>query len=56
MKSFAIEIMKIIAAIQRYVDKHGNIDAINKYYQTYGTYSGIVEYLNDIEKQEQKIQ
>lgn len=56
MNNFALEIMKIIAAIQRYVDKHGNIDAINKYYQTHGTYSGIVEYLNDIEKQEQKIQ
>lgn len=52
MKSFSIEIMKIIAAIQRYVDRHGNIEIINKYYQTHGTYNGIVEYLNDVERQE----
>ena len=50
MNNFSIETMKIIAAIQRYVDKHGNIDAINKYYQTHGTYSGIVEYLDDMDK------
>lgn len=56
MSDFANETMKIIVAIQRYVDKHGNIDAINKYYQEHGAYSGIVEYLNDIEKQEQKTQ
>lgn len=38
--------MENIAAIQYYIDKTGNTEAIDKYYQTYGTYSGIVEYLN----------
>ena len=44
-----------IYAIQCYIDKHGNKQAIDEHYQKHGAYSGIVEYLNDIEKQEQKI-
>lgn len=46
MKSFSNEVMEIITAIQHYIDKTGNTEIIDKYYLTYGTYSGIVEYLN----------
>lgn len=56
MNNLAIETMEIISAIQSYVNKHGNKQIIDEYYQKHGTYSGIVEYLNDIEKQEQKKQ
>lgn len=54
MSNFANETMKIISAIQSYIDKHGNKEVIDVYYQKHGTYNGIVEYLNDIEKQERK--
>ena len=46
MKNFFNEVMQIIATIQHYIDKTGNTEIIDKYYQTHGTYSGIVEYLN----------
>lgn len=52
MSDFANETTKMIFAIQRYIDKHGNKNVIDEYYQKYGTHSGIVEYLNNIEKQE----
>ena len=48
MSNVSNEVMEIIFAIQHYIDKTGNTEAIDKYYQTYGTYSGIVEYLNDL--------
>ena len=48
MNNISNEVMKIIAAIQSYIDKTGSVEAIDKYYQIYGTYSGIVEYLNDL--------
>lgn len=51
MDSFANETMKIISAIQGYIDKHGNADIIEKYYQEHGSYKGIVEYLEEVEKQ-----
>lgn len=41
--------MEIITAIQHYINKTGSAEIIDKYYQTHGTYSGIVEYLNDID-------
>lgn len=56
MSDFANETMKIISAIQCYIDKYGNKSVIDEYYQKHDTYSGIVEYLNNIEKQEQKSQ
>lgn len=46
--------MEIITAIQHYIDKTGSTEVIDKYYQTHGTYSRIVEYLNGIEKQKQE--
>ena len=46
MNNISHEVMEIIAAIQSYIDKTGSPEAIDKYYQIYGTYSGIVEYLN----------
>ena len=56
MDNMTNKTMRIISAIRQYIDKHGNKEVIDKYYQTHGTYSGIVEYLNVIEKQEQKTQ
>lgn len=49
MKSFSNEFMEIITAIQHYIDKTGSTEIIDKYYQTHGTYSGIVEYLNGLD-------
>lgn len=54
MNNFATETMEIISVIQCYIDKHGNKQVIDEYYEKHGTYRGIVEYLNDIEKQERK--
>lgn len=53
MKNFANEVMEIITVIQHYIYKTGNIEVIDKYYQKNGTYSGIVEYLRDIENQKE---
>ena len=50
MNNFANETVEIITAIQGYIDKHGNADAVEKYYQEHGSYKGIVEYLNNIDK------
>ena len=50
MNNFANETVEIITAIQGYIDKHGNADAVEKYYQEHGSYKGIVEHLNDIDK------
>lgn len=51
MSDFVNKTMKIIVAIQHYIDKNGNAEAIDKYYQTHGTYKGIIEYLNNLEKE-----
>ena len=51
MNNFANETIEIITAIQGYIDKHGNADIIEKYYQEHGSYKGIVEYLEEVEKQ-----
>ena len=55
MKNFFNEVMQIIATIQHYIDKTGNTEIIDKYYQTHGTYSGIVEYLNGIDNKKQEV-
>lgn len=51
MDNFSRQVMEIITAIQRYIDKNGNAEAIDKYYQTHGTYKGIIEYLNGLENE-----
>lgn len=51
MNTFSIETMATIAAVQRYIDKYQNTEAIDKYYQEHGTYAGIIEYLNKMEKE-----
>ena len=53
MKNISNEVMEIITAIKHYIDKTGNTEIIDQYYQTHGTYSGIVEYLNGVYKQEE---
>ena len=49
MKNISNEVMEIITAIQHYIDKTRSTEIIDKYYQTHGTYSGIVEYLNGLD-------
>lgn len=49
MKSFSNEVMEIITAIQSYINKNGNTEAIDRYYQTNGTYEGIIDYLSELE-------
>ena len=43
-----------IEAIKKYKDKHENTQLIDKYYQTHGTYTGIIEYLNCISDKKEK--
>lgn len=50
MNNFSNEVMKTIFVINDYINKYGNIEVIDKYYQTHGTYMGIIEYLNNLEK------
>ena len=49
MSSFTEEAIAIIRSVLRYKEKHGNDDAIKAYYQTYGTFNGLVEYLDSLE-------
>lgn len=46
MKNISNKVKEIITAVQHYIDKTGSTETIDKYYQTHGIYSGIVEYLN----------
>ena len=55
MKDISNEVMEIIAAMQHFIDKTGSTEIIDKYYQTYGTYTGIVEYLKGIDNPKQEI-
>ena len=55
MKSFSNEVMEIITTIQHYIEKTGSTEIIDKYYQTHGTYSGIVEYLNCLEDKKEAL-
>lgn len=41
--------MEIITVIQSYINKNGNTEAIDQYYQTNGTYEGIIDYLSELE-------
>lgn len=42
--------MKIINTIKQYCDNGGDYKIIEKYYNKTGSYSGIEEYLKEIEK------
>ena len=44
--------MQIIDTIKKYKDKYGNTQIIDRYYELHGTYNGIIEQLNDSEKQD----
>ena len=39
------DVMTTIRAIKEYKDKYGNTVEIDRYYNTFGTYKGIEEYL-----------
>lgn len=43
------DVMRTINAIDDFIKRNGNIKVIENYYKKYGTYNGIVEYLNKIE-------
>ena len=51
VEKFTENTMKIICAIQQHKDKYGNDDAVLKYYEQHGTYSGIVEFLMTFESE-----
>lgn len=51
MDDFVKDTMQIIDAIKRYKEKYGNTQIIDKHYNMYGTYTGIIENLNNDEKQ-----
>lgn len=51
MNDFVKDTMQIIEAIKKYKDKYGNTQIIDKYFQMHGSYNGIIEELNDSEKQ-----
>ena len=54
MDNFVEDTIQIIEAIKKYKDKHENTQLIDKYYQTHGTYTGIIEYLNCISDKKEK--
>ena len=50
MNDFVSKVMKTIASIQQHIEKNGTGDVVEKHCQEHGSYKGIVEYLNDIDK------
>lgn len=50
MSKFTDEIMVTIETIKEFIKNNPNSDAVEKYYLTHGTFTGIVEYLNEINK------
>ena len=44
------DIMTTIRAIKEYKETHGNTLEINRYYKTFGTYKGIAEYLQKLNR------
>ena len=55
MDNFVEDTIQIIEAIKKYKDKHENTQLIDKYYQTHGTYTGIIEYLNCLEDKKEAL-
>ena len=51
MDDFIKDTMQIIEAIKKYKDKYGNTKIIDEYYQLHGTYDGIIEKLNNVQKE-----
>ena len=47
---FTNEIMTTIRTIKEYKDKYGNTVEIDWYYKTFGTYKGIEEYLQKLNR------
>ena len=47
---FTNEIMTTIRAIKEYKEKHGNTIEIDRYYKTFGTYKGIEDYLQKLNR------
>ncbi len=47
---FTNEIMTTIRAIKEYKEKHGNTIEIDRYYKTFGTYKGIEDYVQKLNK------
>lgn len=45
---FTAEIMETIRVISDYKEKHNDDTEIEQYYESFGTYDGIVEYLTGI--------
>lgn len=50
MSNFTDETMLIIKTIKEFIMKNPNSKAVENYYLTHGTFAGIVEYLNDLMK------
>ena len=44
------EIITTIRAIKEYEEKHGNTIEIDRYYKTFGTYKGIEDYLQKLNR------
>lgn len=49
MNGFKEEASVIVSSILKYKEKYGNDDTIKEYYQTHGTFNGIVEYLESLQ-------
>ena len=47
---FTNEIMSTIRAIKEYKEKHGNTIEIDRYYKNFGTYKGIEDYLQKLNR------
>ena len=47
---FTNEIMTTIRAIKEYKEKHGNTIEIDRYYKNFGTYKGIEDYLQKLNR------
>ena len=48
------DIMTTIRAIKEYKETHGNTLEINRYYKIFGTYKGIEDYLQKLNKASNK--
>ena len=47
---FVNETMSTIHVIKEYKEKHGNTIEIDRYYKTFGTYKGIEDYLQKLNR------
>ena len=46
-------VMQTINVINGFIKRNGNIKVIENYYKKHGTYDGLVEYLSNIEEDEE---